>query len=216
MADAIWTVLPMRGITQGKSRLALALDAAGRASLNRWLLTHTLAKVACWSNDLARCIVVSPCEETLDLAARHGAVALRETGSELNGALKQASGAAQAAGAQWILVLPCDLPELNVDALHALARLALQQRHMVLAPDRSGTGTNALLVDAGCDVEFQFGEASFQRHQAWAGEHMLTVAVCSRQELAFDLDTPEDLAQWNAATAAQSTRVDFAEWVRPG
>jgi 2-phospho-L-lactate guanylyltransferase len=204
----------MRGIAQGKSRLASVLDAAGRATLNRWLLDHTLAAVAHWSGDLARCIVVSPCEDTLEQARRLDAVALREAGGGLNSAVKHAVAAAQTAGARRILVLPCDLPELNAGALRALTRPPSRPRHVVLAPDRSGEGTNALLVDAGCDFEFQFGEASFRQHQAWADDHGWTVSVCARRELAFDLDTPVDYAQWTAATASGNTGNDLPEFVR--
>jgi 2-phospho-L-lactate guanylyltransferase len=65
---------------------------------------------------------------------------------------------------------------------------------MVIAPDRRGTGTNALLVSHCC--EFRFGERSYARHLLLAAERGWTAVVVSRPELAFDLDTPADFAAW--------------------
>jgi 2-phospho-L-lactate guanylyltransferase len=67
---------------------------------------------------------------------------------------------------------------------------------MVIAPDRSGTGTNALLVSAQGPFEFRFGERSFERHLLLAEERGWRVSRCPRPELEFDLDTPNDFAAW--------------------
>lgn len=196
MQGPIWTVVPMRGIESGKSRLAPLLGPAGRAQLNRWLLARTLAVVARWSGDPARTIVVSPCERALAEASCAGATPLREAGGGLNGAVALAARAAAAAGAGHVLVLPCDLPALSTRALGALVRPARQPRHVVLAPDRAGTGTNALLAAARPEFGFCFGESSFLLHRAWAAERGWTVSLCARRELAFDLDTPADVESW--------------------
>jgi 2-phospho-L-lactate guanylyltransferase (CobY/MobA/RfbA family) len=66
-----------------------------------------------------------------------------------------------------------------------------------VAPDRRGTGTNALIASAE-EVEFRFGEGSCARHLMLAAERGWTAAVVSHPQLALDLDTPEDLAAWRA------------------
>lgn len=196
MAGHTWTLLPMRGLDRGKSRLVPALGEAGRAELNGWLLARTLAVVGRWSGTLARCIVVSPCGRTLEAAARAGALPLQEAGvSDLNHALQAALRAAAARGAQRVLVLPCDLPRLTARALRLFAGEAGRRRHMVLAPDRSGRGTNALLADAHAYIEFRFGPRSLARHRQWAVARGWTVSVFPHPALEFDLDTPADLAQ---------------------
>lgn len=199
MTAALWTLLPVRGIAAGKSRLGAVLDPAGRAALNRRLLENTLDAVACSAGGLRRCIVVSPCAEARAIAADRGTAVLCEHGGGLNSAVEEAAAAACAAGAAQLLVLPCDLPRLDAGALHALAGLAQPGRHLVIAPDRSGSGTNALLIDAGCGFPFHFGEHSFAKHRAWAAAQGWSLAVCRLPALAFDLDTPEDLAEWQAA-----------------
>jgi 2-phospho-L-lactate guanylyltransferase len=66
---------------------------------------------------------------------------------------------------------------------------------VVIAPDRHGAGTNAILVPAsGC--EFAFGAGSLARHIMMADARGLRVQICKKPALAFDLDTAEDFAQW--------------------
>ena len=201
-----WTLVPLRGIAGGKSRLAPVLDAAARAVLNRFLLVHTLGVIGQWRGDLARCLLVSPCEEALEIAHGAGALVLREQAGGLNAAL--AFGAAQAArrGADKLLIVACDLPELNADALAALAEPAAASKHAGLAPDRAGTGTNALVVDADAADIFAFGVDSCRRHLAAFRRISHQSALCRRMELAFDLDTPQDHAEWLARRGARIPR----------
>ena len=203
----IWTLVPVRGIASGKSRLATVLAAPARAALNRWLLRHTLAVIRQWRGDLQRCVVISPCGEVLVSARRAGAHAVMEPhcAEDLNGALAQGAAYAAAAGAARLMVLPCDLPEVTARSLAEFAAAANQPRQLALAMDTVGTGTNALLVDAGGELEFHFGEDSCARHREWAAARGWTSMVCRRTELAFDLDTPRDLARWSGSDGA-------AEW----
>src|SRR5262245_34395638 len=171
-SSGVWTIVPVRGIAEGKSRLAGVLDAQARARLNRQLLERTLHTVASWSGEQSRCAVVSACRETLEIAERLGALIVDE-GAETGGLNAAAArGAAYAAGrgAHRILVLPCDLPYLSTGALAAMLEAASSERHMVIAPDRHGTGTNALLLYAGQALDFRFGEGSCASHLALAAE----------------------------------------------
>jgi len=194
----LWTVVPVRGIAEGKSRLAAALDADARSQLNRQLIAHTLRVVAEWRGDLSRCVVVSSCRETLETAARLGAAVLDEgiEAGGLNAAAAQGTAYAGSHGARQVLILACDLPYLSADALAAMAQAAESERHVVIAPDRHGTGTNALLLSAQESFGFHFGERSCAAHLALAAERGRRAVLCRRPELEFDLDTPEDLARW--------------------
>jgi 2-phospho-L-lactate guanylyltransferase len=194
----IWTVVPVRGIANGKSRLAGALNPDARARLNRQLLERTLTVVDRW-NGLTRCVAVSPCEQALATAARLGAASVLETpdAAGLNGAAALGASYASDHGARSILILPCDLPYLTPESLAAVAHAARTPRHMVIAPDKAGTGTNALLVSAQKPFEFRYGEQSYTRHLLLSAERGWIAAICARPQLAFDLDTPEDLAAWS-------------------
>ena len=200
----LWVVIPVRGIAAGKSRLAGVLDPAARARLNRQLLERTLRTVAGWSGELARCAVVSACPETLAIAGRFGAVPVEEgSGSAgLNAALTRGAAYAAGCGAQSVLVLACDLPHLTEAALAAMAEAAATRRVLVIAPDRHGNGTNALLSSARERVDYRFGEGSCAAHVALAHERGWKVALVRRPELEFDLDTPDDLARWTETVGA--------------
>ncbi len=191
------TIVPHRGVNAGKSRLSSVLNDVARGKLNRWLLARTVSVVAEWLGDAQRCVVVSPCEVTLALARKAGARALAEQASTagLNGALAQAAAHAAALGAQRVLILPCDLPRLDVAALEAMQTAAALGTEMVIAADRHYKGTNALLVDASVR-EFAFGEDSHARHLALGDARRVRSFPCLHPALAFDLDTAEDFAEW--------------------
>jgi 2-phospho-L-lactate guanylyltransferase len=193
----LYVIVPHRGVNAGKSRLSSVLSDVARGKLNRWLLARTVGVAATWLGDAQRCVVVSPCEVTLALARKAGAVALPEQAGTtgLNDALAQAAAHAASLGAQCVLILPCDLPRLDVAALEFMQTTALFGRDSAIAPDRHHTGTNALLVNAGVR-KFAFGKNSMARHYALGDARGVRTAPCMHPSLAFDLDTAEDFAEW--------------------
>ena len=203
---ALWTIVPLRGLAAGKSRLAAVLNSAERAALNRALLERTLAVVGAWSGAPQRTIVVSPCPRTRALARNAGATAVREgsRAAGLNRAVRLGVAHAAALGATHVLVLPCDLPHLSAAALRALADVSPHRNRVVLAPDKAGTGTNALLVGVRTGFGFAFGPASLMAHQAAAGRAGLRVSLVQRHELQLDLDTPADLSRWRGEAGHQA------------
>ncbi len=207
MTPSCSVLLPVHGIAAGKSRLASILDAQARADLNRYLLTHTLDVIEQWCGDLAGCLVVSPCDAALALARDAGAQVLREpAGGDLNAALAFGATYLVSRGATRLLVVACDLPDLSVAALTALNALGVETGNAVLAPDRAGSGTNALLIDArACDI-FSFGAGSCKRHLDALARNGYRNVLCERAELAFDLDTPQDHAEWRARRDARIRR----------
>ncbi len=69
---------------------------------------------------------------------------------------------------------------------------------VVLAPDRAGAGTNALLLRPPGSMPFAFGAGSYARHLALAREHGVSVATYRAAGTAFDVDGPADLAELRA------------------
>jgi len=191
-------VLPVRGVGQGKSRLAPVLDTTERARFNRWLLKRTLGIIARWQGGLGRCIVVSSCAQTLLIAKRANALALAEPRPSRgrDRAVDRAVGEATRQGARRVLVLPSDLPRLSVAALDALADRAAAGSHCVIAPDSARTGTNALLLNARGRFAFSYGPGSCARHVQASRSRGWTISVCVHPALALDIDTPHDLVTW--------------------
>lgn len=190
-APAIWLVIPVKPLDEGKSRLAAFLSIEERAALSRrWLLgvLQTAQSAACFAGQA----VISRDPEVLALAAQHGAVPLQETGGDLNAALEQARAEVCAAGADALLALPADLPLLTVADLHALCARAELGDGVVIAPSHNG-GTNALLLRPPHAIAFAFGEASYARHCALVAAGGLLCHTYRSDTLAWDVDYPEDL-----------------------
>jgi len=192
---SLWVVLPHRGVDVGKSRLGAVLSDTERSELNRWLLERSVRIASAWLGDAQRCVVVSPCARTLALAEHAGVTPLTESAPGLNAALAQAAAQVAMLGAQRLLILPCDLPRLDMAALQAMMRLATSDREVVIAPDRLRSGTNALLIGANAR-DFAWGEGSLKRHIGIAQARGLHAALCEQPALAFDLDTEKDLVEW--------------------
>jgi len=186
-------LIPVKPLPEGKQRLAARLSPAQRHALNRHLCLHTF-EIACQVLAATDCIVVSRCDEVLTLARAHGMQALREhPPGGLNAALEQASGLARTQGAEAVLSLSCDLPDLSIDDLHALIARAARGR-IVLGPDKAGSGTNALLVSPPGAISYHYGPGSHARHRCAARNAGLRFETVDRPGIAEDIDTPEDLA----------------------
>ncbi|MBY0510727.1 MAG: 2-phospho-L-lactate guanylyltransferase [Rhodospirillaceae bacterium] len=185
----IWAVIPVQPLEEGKSRLAGVLSAPERFQLNQRFFTHVL-KTAVTVFPPSRVIVVSRSADVLRAAG--DAQTLSETGSgDLNVALTEAARAARRLGAEAVLSLSSDLPVLETADLQAMCA-AMAADTAVIAPDRAGVGTNAMLCPVK-SVAYAYGESSFARHQALMEAQDLGVIAMRREGLAFDIDTPADL-----------------------
>src|SRR5215218_570536 len=69
----------------------------------------------------------------------------------------------------------------------------------MVCPDATGEGTNALLLRPPDALPFLFGPGSFAGHLSTARERELQTRTCHRVQLAFDLDTAEDLSRLGGA-----------------
>ena len=224
MESPTWIVIPVRSLTDGKRRLAPVLEPAERAALVRRLFARTLGTALAAGPPV---LVVSPDAGALALARDHGAAGLEEPRPvELNHALELAARAAEARGAESILVVFADLPDLEASDLRAMlpspnarparpatgamtdasaggrtaertaSGTAPEDAMVRIAPDEAGTGTNALFVRPPTLLAFAFGEASCRRHLEQARALGAGIERVERPGLRFDLDTPNDLERY--------------------
>lgn len=190
---SLWAIVPVKPLRRGKSRLAGALTEEERATLNQELLERTL-KTLTGLKELDKVLVVSRDSHALTIARNHGAKTVQEDGQpHLNTALARASVIAQVHATQGVLVLPVDLPLLSTDDVLELIDRAAKPPVVVIAPDRHHKGTNALLMVPAGQIEYDFGEGSFQRHCERAIASGARLEVVELPSLGLDLDDPEDL-----------------------
>jgi 2-phospho-L-lactate guanylyltransferase len=192
-------VIPVRAFEDAKSRLGAVLDPEERRDLVERLLRRTV-HAALSTPGVADVVVISPDPEVLDVARGADARGVAQRSRGLNPALHEAR---EAIGADRMLVLPADLPLVTPEALAALLRAGdgAGTPSVVLAPDRHGRGTNALLLDPPDVIDPAFGVSSRSGH-AWLASSADAAYVEAGEDLALDVDTPDDLllAEAEAAT----------------
>lgn len=199
-------VLPLKSLHDGKTRLAPVLDAAQRAALIDRLLMRTLEQAAQFPG-LQNTLLVSACEKARARATECGVGVVDEPVAGLNHALQRAQRAVCETAAEKMLVIPCDLPLLTADDLRCLVDCAGTQA-VALAPDRFKQGTNGICLPSSTAFEFAFGPGSYKRHRSSIERLRLRAVEVERPGLAFDVDTPNDLAQLRDADAQLSCSAD--------
>jgi 2-phospho-L-lactate guanylyltransferase len=192
-SQRIVAILPVGALEGAKSRLGDTLDAEERRELAIEMLDRTV-RAALETPAIDETLVVSPDREVLDRAATAGARTLLQRSQGLNRGLREARDDAIAGGADAVVILPIDLPLVSPAALAELVApldAVVERPVVVLAPDRHGRGTNALVVAPPDAIEFGFGGDSRAAHAACAAEVGARYVEIDGP-LGLDIDTPED------------------------
>lgn len=175
-----FAILPVKRFDRAKSRLG------GNPALAQSMATRVLAALH-EVRSLAGVLVVTrePRFEAPDVVfdadeAGHSAAA------------RLGIDAALARGARRVLLVPGDCPLLDPVEVEALLDFA--PPGVTVVPDRHGTGTNALVLDPPTAMAPSFGPGSCARHAALARAAGAPVAIRHVPSLAFDVDTPDDVA----------------------
>jgi 2-phospho-L-lactate/phosphoenolpyruvate guanylyltransferase len=186
-------IIPHRGLAASKTRLAPVLSPEERMALGARLLRRVLAVARQAADDV---VVISPSAALAELVEAAGARLSVQRGLGLNAGLDQARREALSDGVEVLLVIHGDLPNLQAGDVDALLAACPLPSGVAIAPDRAGTGTNGLCLRPPGIIGFAFGEGSFARHRAEAEAAAAPLEVVHAPGLAFDLDTPADLARW--------------------
>lgn len=200
MRDGIFCILPVRSLSDGKSRLSPVLGPTERARLNERLFEQTLDCLEVYPGAGAT-LVASGAAEVLDRARRRGMIPLAEpSGGGLNAAVAAATAAARDRGARGVFVIPVDLPLITAAALRDLIAQAPALPTCLLVPDRHGAGTNLIYQSPVRLTAYAFGAGSFACHRTAAAAAGLDVLVRREPSFALDIDLPADYALWRRLT----------------
>jgi 2-phospho-L-lactate/phosphoenolpyruvate guanylyltransferase len=188
-------IVPHRGLDAPKTRLASSLSPDERRVLSRRLLERVLGVLR---ESCEQVVVISPARELASVVEPTGARLIVQRGMGLNEGLEQARFDALVDDVETLVVLHGDLPNLHVADVEALVGGLPSDGApgVAIAPDRSGTGTNGLALRPPGVINFAFGSGSFAAHLAEAERAGVPICAVNRAGLAFDLDTPDDLARW--------------------
>ena len=145
-------------------------------------------------------VVISPARALAEVVEPTGARLIVQRGMGLNEGLEQARFDALVDDVETLVVLHGDLPNLRPEDVATLidALPGGDAPAVAIAPDRAGTGTNGLVLRPPGVIRFRFGPGSFAAHTEEVAHAGVPLVAVNKAGLAFDLDTPEDLARWLA------------------
>jgi 2-phospho-L-lactate/phosphoenolpyruvate guanylyltransferase len=173
-------LLPVKGFSRAKARLAPVLGVRARADLARSMAERVVA--AC--GDLP---VTVACDDpdVRDWARGLGLAVAWVPGTDLDGAV---TAGIATLDTDRVVVAHADLPQAT-----SLAPVAAVAEGLVLVPDRHDDGTNVLALPRRAPYRFAYGPGSFRRHAAEGERLGLPLTVLRPPDLTWDVDVPEDL-----------------------
>lgn len=183
-------VVPQKPFADAKARLRGVLPDGERMRIVETMATHVIDTLVA----VLPTAVVSSDAGVLELAESHGAWPILESGPGLNAALADVVWEAQGIAVHTLAVFAGDLARLEIDDVYALLRLPARPG-VVVAPDRAGTGTNAIVLSPPDAIPLRFGPNSMRAHVAAAYRANLPVRVLRRPGLLLDVDTAADFPE---------------------
>lgn len=190
----ITAIVPLKSFRHAKSRLSGRLSPCERVTLAEAMATDVLDALRHVAG-ITRPVVITEDAEVAAFAQSNGADVVTEPGRNgYNAAVACAANAIATAGADGMLVLPGDLPALSADDIEALIAAHGDGPGLTLCPDRSKTGTNALVISPPNAISFAFGPDSFRLHRITGQAAGLAVRTFERPGIAFDVDSHDDFA----------------------
>ena len=195
-------ILPVKRLDRAKQRLVPHVTEDERHAIAEALLEDALD--LCAAADGYTWWVVSDDEAVLARARERGLETVVDPGEGLNAALSAAIGAASAAGAESVTIIPTDVPLAWTGDLQDIADTGATS-DVVVVPARDG-GTNALYLSPPDVIEPHFGEHSFKEHLRAAEERGKRCAILALTRLELDIDTIEDVDAFLSRPKAAETR----------
>ncbi|MGD0004609.1 MAG: 2-phospho-L-lactate guanylyltransferase [Anaerolineaceae bacterium] len=190
---SLWAIVPVKPLRRGKSFLSTVLSEDERTLLNYSMLDNTL-KALRMVPEVDQVLVVSRDPAALALARNYGGRTVQEDGNPgLNTALKRATAVAKLYSAGGVLIIPADLPLITDKEIGELIARSGTPPELIIAPDRRGNSTNALLLCPADPFEFRFGVGSFVFNIQQAKKVGCRVEVYQVDAFSLDIDMPEDL-----------------------
>ena len=200
-------LIPVKDLRNAKQRLATVLNQCDRTQLAQAMVHDLFATLASWDRRPEVAVVTSD-PFAVDLASQcdFHIIADDENRSETD-AIEKATTFCQTLGVESTLVMPGDIPLVQVSELDQILEAA-PAKGTVLVPAMDGRGTNAVLRTPADLFPLRFGNDSFKPHLAAAQATGCPCHIFSLPGIALDIDTAADLRQLAAAPGdARSQRL---------
>jgi 2-phospho-L-lactate/phosphoenolpyruvate guanylyltransferase len=194
-------LIPMKPLSGAKERLAPTLSPDERRRLSLAMLADVIAA----ARGFDRVWVLNSDPDASSVATDAGVESIADPapGGGLNASLSAATVQAIEEDAEGVLVVSADLPVATAEDFQAMCEFA----GAAVAPDRGGSGTNALWRAPANAIDVAFGTSSLAAHERLAREAGIHMRVVERPGLALDVDVSDDLAAaWRAAVGPATRR----------
>ena len=188
---SVTVVVPMKPLSESKTRLSDHLDSEERAELSAVMLASVLAALR--DSEVSATIVVGGDERVQAIADDHDADWSHDRFNDLNLAVDGAfrriwdSGGAAA-------YIPGDLPLLTDSDVLGLVELVSHTNGITICPAHDG-GTNALVVPADLEFTPKLGSESHRKHRGQAMDLNIEFREFWTPGFELDVDTVTDLRQ---------------------
>ena len=189
----IAAIIPMKPLTEGKSRLSRSLSPEERASISAGMLRRVL--VALRGATIDPIWVVGGDDRIKHMTRNNGGMWFEEMGRNLNDTLGKAIEHAFERD-KSALYIAGDLPFVKPSDIHSFIQASRGAGNVTLAPARRDGGTNAILVPMGVNFKPELGRRSFSKHLNQAAKLETSVAIAYSPGLGLDLDVVDDLESY--------------------
>ena len=204
-------LVPVKNLANAKQRLSPMLGPEARRELAQAMCADVLGTLARWRQRPAVAVVTSDGFAS-DLATRFGfEVIADDVNPGETGAIEMATAFCRDRGALHTLVIPADIPLIEVSELVEIVESA-PPSGAVLVPDAAGRGTNAALRAPADLFPLRFGNDSFLPHLAAAKASGLACVVLNLPGIALDVDRPEDLQELAATDGERRSQKLVRSW----
>ena len=189
-AKGIVAVVPMKPLSQSKTRLMDVLSEQERAELSLAMFGRVVSAAR---EALSVVWVVGGDDAVRKTAESLGAAWHEDPSNDLNDSLSFALDMACKNDLSAIY-LPADLPFVSAADVEKVVQASRNGETLTLSPAQQDGGTNAMLVPKCVTFPPVLGNDSFRRHKQQATQLGIPYTVCLSKGLGLDLDTPDDLA----------------------
>ena len=186
-------IIPMKPLSEGKTRLARHLTEDQRAELAAGMLRRVIAAIK--GAAIQFFWVVGGDDRVCRMTRNLDGIWFEELGRNLNDTVTKGFEKAYREGYS-ALYLPGDLPFIKPSDVISLLRSSERGTNITLAPARRDGGTNGIVVPHGIPFRPELGHRSFAKHLSQAASKEISVSISYSQGLAFDLDTIDDLESY--------------------
>ncbi|TMI55072.1 2-phospho-L-lactate guanylyltransferase [Candidatus Bathyarchaeota archaeon] len=188
-----WAVIPVKGLTESKTRLSTSLQGDKRRILVEALLEDVLSSII-RSRVYGTVMLISPDENVGSRFRSHEVFFLKQIGPGLNRAIEQANRLATQKHARSLTTVLADIPLVEAGDFKELLSLGPAARKVVMAPSFKA-GTNVMLASPPGVISPSYGRWSYSKHLRLAQLKRVDAYSISNSRISFDIDTVSDLME---------------------